>query len=81
MFLIGVEDEVSVRAHLAECRRIVEEPSYKDLTLIVDGTSMSHILDTAFASAFVYISLQCHAVLCCRLSPIQKAKVRPDILL
>ncbi|XP_063822366.1 phospholipid-transporting ATPase IF-like [Ostrinia nubilalis] len=75
MFLIGVEDDVTLQAHVTECRRIISEPSYRELTLIVDGTSMSQILDTDYAKHFVEISMQCHAVLCCRLSPIQKAKI------
>ncbi|XP_073949125.1 phospholipid-transporting ATPase IF-like [Choristoneura fumiferana] len=75
MFIIGVEDDEALKAHLEECRRILAEPSYKDIALIVDGTSMSLILDKAAASAFVEISLKCNAVLCCRLSPIQKAKI------
>ncbi|XP_026732773.1 probable phospholipid-transporting ATPase IF [Trichoplusia ni] len=75
MFLLGVEDSVSLQAHLDECKRIIAEPSYRDLTLVVDGASMAHVLDTPFAPAFVEISLSCHAVLCCRLSPIQKAKI------
>lgn len=75
MFIIGVENDEALKAHLEECRRILAEPSYKDIALIVDGTSMSMILDKDAAPAFVDISLKCNAVLCCRLSPIQKAKV------
>ncbi|XP_013181394.1 PREDICTED: probable phospholipid-transporting ATPase IF [Papilio xuthus] len=75
MFLIGVKDELALQAHLEECQRTILEPSYRDLTLIVDGTSMSCILDTPAAPAFVDVSLKCNAVLCCRLSPIQKAKI------
>ncbi|XP_072939136.1 phospholipid-transporting ATPase IF-like [Epargyreus clarus] len=75
LFLIGVEDDVALQAHLDVCYRTIHEPSYRDLTLIVDGTSMSCILDTPAAPKFVDISLKCNAVLCCRLSPIQKAKI------
>ncbi|XP_068632358.1 phospholipid-transporting ATPase IF-like [Battus philenor] len=75
MFLIGVKDDTALQAHLEECKRTIQEPSYRDLTLIVDGTSMSCILDTPAAPAFVEVSLKCSAVLCCRLSPIQKAKI------
>ncbi|KAJ0175409.1 hypothetical protein K1T71_008568 [Dendrolimus kikuchii] len=75
MFLIGVEEDVALQAHLDECKRITCEPSYRDLTLIVDGTSMTQVLDTKFAPLFANIALKCHAVLCCRLSPIQKAKI------
>uniref|UniRef100_A0A2A4JGX5 Phospholipid-transporting ATPase n=1 Tax=Heliothis virescens TaxID=7102 RepID=A0A2A4JGX5_HELVI len=75
MFLIGVADNIALQAHFDECRRIINEPSYRDLTLVVDGSSMCLVLDTPYAPAFVEIAVKCHAVLCCRLSPIQKAKI------
>ncbi|CAH2075970.1 unnamed protein product, partial [Iphiclides podalirius] len=75
MFLVGVRDDVALQAHFEECRRAASEPSYRDLTLIVDGTSMAGILDTPAAPQFVDLSMKCDAVLCCRLSPIQKAKI------
>ncbi|XP_041988181.1 phospholipid-transporting ATPase IF [Aricia agestis] len=75
LFLVDVQTEEAMLAQLEHCNRAIEEPSYREVTLIVDGTSMSQILDTALADTFVDISLKCHAVLCCRLSPIQKAKI------
>ncbi|XP_047019641.1 phospholipid-transporting ATPase IF isoform X2 [Helicoverpa zea] len=75
MFMIGVADNIALQAHFEECRRIISEPSYRDLTLVVDGSSMCLVLDTPYAPAFAEIAVNCHAVLCCRLSPIQKAKI------
>ncbi|CAG9785399.1 unnamed protein product [Diatraea saccharalis] len=75
IYLIGIDNEDALRINLAECTRIMNEPSYKDLTLIIDGTSVTQILDTPYANVFVDITMHCHAVLCCRLSPIQKAKI------
>ncbi|XP_047509225.1 phospholipid-transporting ATPase IF [Pieris napi] len=75
MFLISVEDELALQQALELCRQTVEEPGYQDLTLVVDGVSMANVLDTVYARDFVDISLKCSAVLCCRLSPIQKAKI------
>ncbi|XP_052754672.1 phospholipid-transporting ATPase IF-like [Galleria mellonella] len=74
MFLIGVTMD-SVDVHLEQCRRIISEQSYKDLTLVVDGTSVGAILGTPSAHIFADISMKCDAVLCCRLSPIQKAEI------
>ncbi|RVE40045.1 hypothetical protein evm_015305, partial [Chilo suppressalis] len=74
MFLVGIKNEDELITHLAECTRIMNEPSYKDLTLIIDGASVAQILDTSYAKIFVEITMNCHAILCCRLSPIQKAK-------
>lgn len=75
MSIIGVSDESAIEAHLTECKRITEQPTYRDLTLIVDGSSMSFILNTHYATMFSDIALNCNAVLCCRLSPLQKANV------
>ncbi|CAH0714141.1 unnamed protein product, partial [Brenthis ino] len=75
LFLIGIETEEALKTHLELCLRTLGEPSYRDVSLVVDGTSVATILDTPYAPVFVDISLQCNAVLCCRLSPIQKAKI------
>ncbi|XP_048480436.1 phospholipid-transporting ATPase IF isoform X1 [Plutella xylostella] len=75
IYLINIEDNTKMQAQLDECKQTVNAPDYRDITLIVDGTSMAQILDTTYAPQFVDISLKCHAVLCCRLSPIQKAKI------
>lgn len=78
MFMLGITDAAAAQAHLAECRRIVAEPGRRDLTLVVDGTSAAELLQAPHAPAFAEVSLRCTAVLCCRLSPIQKAKVGAD---
>ncbi|XP_063363276.1 phospholipid-transporting ATPase IF [Cydia amplana] len=75
MYIIGVDNVEAIKSHLEECKRILAEPSYKDMALVVDGKSMSCILDKPAAPEFAEISLQCNAVLCCRLSPLQKAKI------
>ncbi|XP_060803599.1 phospholipid-transporting ATPase IF isoform X2 [Amyelois transitella] len=74
MFMIGVGHD-TIEDHLEECKRIVQEHTYKDLALVVDGATMSSILDTRFAPIFSDITMKCNAVLCCRLSPIQKANI------
>ncbi|CAH2107980.1 unnamed protein product [Euphydryas editha] len=75
LFLVGIENNEVLEANLAVCLQTLAEPSYKDVTLVVDGITMSCILDTPNESTFVDISLKCDAVLCCRLSPIQKATI------
>lgn len=80
MSILGVSDETAIEPHLTECKRITEQPTYRDFTLIVDGSSMSFILDTPYATTFSDIALNCKAVLCCRLSPLQKAKVSQRVI-
>ena len=46
------------------------------ISLVVDGTSLSCILDNAKAvKMFSMLSFMCHSVICCRVSPIQKSDV------
>ncbi|XP_053612418.1 phospholipid-transporting ATPase IF-like isoform X2 [Plodia interpunctella] len=74
LFMIGVGPD-AVQEQLDECQRIVHEQTYSDLALVVDGATMGSILDTTWAAQFADVSMKCNAVLCCRLSPIQKAKI------
>lgn len=43
--------------------------------LIVDGTSLLLLLEK-FSEKFYDVSSQCWTVICCRMSPKQKAEVR-----
>jgi len=46
------------------------------ISLVVDGTSLSCILDNAKAVKMLsMLSFMCHSVICCRVSPIQKSDV------
>ena len=42
---------------------------------IVDGLSLGHIFTSNLCNKFLEISMKCEAVLCCRMSPSQKAQV------
>lgn len=46
----------------------------KKFALVVDGYALIHIL-LKFREKFKKIAIQCDAVLCCRMSPLQKANV------
>ena len=43
--------------------------------LIVDGISLTYVTESDFIKDFLKICLKCEAVLCCRMSPFQKAQV------
>ncbi|KAI8922692.1 hypothetical protein BC831DRAFT_506465, partial [Entophlyctis helioformis] len=43
--------------------------------LVIDGRALFHALEENARGVFVELSTQCAAVICCRVSPLQKAKV------
>lgn len=52
------------------------EVDHLNLGLVVDGMSLEFILnDTVCMKYFSMLSCLCHAVICCRVSPLQKADV------
>ncbi|GFR43002.1 hypothetical protein Agub_g4001, partial [Astrephomene gubernaculifera] len=50
-------------------------PGPPEAALIVDGKALAYALSKDLAPAFLRVGLRCKAVLCCRVSPLQKAQV------
>lgn len=46
-----------------------------DLALIIDGRCLMHALDPQLRGTLLKLSMLCKAVVCCRVSPLQKAQV------
>ncbi|KAG1716196.1 hypothetical protein ID866_936 [Astraeus odoratus] len=47
----------------------------EDLALIIDGKSLGFALEKDVSKSFLELALLCKAVICCRVSPLQKALV------
>ncbi|OBZ69638.1 hypothetical protein A0H81_10594 [Grifola frondosa] len=47
----------------------------EDLALIIDGKSLTFALEKEISKAFLELAIMCKAVICCRVSPLQKALV------
>ena len=45
------------------------------LALIIDGKSLTYALEREFEKSFLELAVMCKAVICCRVSPLQKALV------
>jgi phospholipid-translocating ATPase len=66
---IGIED-------LNACRDDIEKGSGKHkFGLVVDGTALKEALQKHHREVFLKIACECSAIICCRTSPLQKAKV------
>ncbi|WVO16102.1 hypothetical protein L204_103768 [Cryptococcus depauperatus] len=47
----------------------------EELALIIDGKSLTYALEKECADIFLELAVMCKAVICCRVSPLQKALV------
>ena len=48
---------------------------FEELALVIDGKSLSFALDKDMNKIFLELAVMCKAVVCCRVSPLQKALV------
>ncbi|KAI8612453.1 hypothetical protein BC830DRAFT_1136639 [Chytriomyces sp. MP71] len=44
-------------------------------TLVVDGLSLGHVFSGNFQEKMLAVGVQCHSVICCRVTPLQKSQV------
>ncbi|XP_067122941.1 phospholipid-transporting ATPase VA isoform X2 [Centruroides vittatus] len=49
--------------------------SYRQKGMVIDGRTLSYILDKRLSPLFLELASRCHAVLCCRATPLQKASI------
>lgn len=64
----------SLRQHINELGTAVGK-SDNSFTLIIDGQSLKHALSHDLKMDFLELCLSCKSVICCRVSPMQKAEV------
>jgi len=61
--------------------RQAEEAPDMDMALIIDGRCLMYALDpNKLRTTLLKLSMMCKAVVCCRVSPLQKAQVFGDYL-
>lgn len=60
---------------LEEAQHHLSVVSGTKLALIIDGKCLMYALDPALRGTLLNLSLNCNSVVCCRVSPLQKAQV------
>eukprot|EP00898_Chlorokybus_atmophyticus_P004017 jgi/Chlat1/4616/Chrsp293S00813 len=60
---------------IAEAKSARAADSQKEIGVVVDGAVLEWMLDAKRAAQFLELCLVCQAVVCCRVSPLQKAQV------
>ncbi|KAI3733581.1 hypothetical protein L6452_13025 [Arctium lappa] len=58
-----------------EAQSIIHGSSGQKLSLLIDGKCLMYALDPSLRSTLLSLSLSCSSVVCCRVSPLQKAQV------
>ncbi|KAI0820969.1 calcium transporting ATPase [Irpex lacteus] len=81
MNLVIVNEETSHETHdfinkrLAAIKNQRNTGELEDLALIIDGKSLTYALEKEISKTFLELAIMCKAVICCRVSPLQKALV------
>ncbi|KAI1631092.1 hypothetical protein F4809DRAFT_658542 [Biscogniauxia mediterranea] len=93
LLIVNEEDSAATRDNIQKkldaIRNNVEESVEMDtLALVIDGKSLTYALEPDMEKLFYDLAVMCKAVICCRVSPLQKALVvkmvkknSPEILL
>lgn len=58
-----------------EAQQYLLSASRPKLALVIDGKCLMYALDPSLRVMLLNLSLNCNAVVCCRVSPLQKAQV------
>ncbi|KAK8470833.1 hypothetical protein PHAVU_003G072200 [Phaseolus vulgaris] len=72
-----IKEEVKkeLKRCLQEAQNYFHSSSGPKLALVIDGKCLMYALDPSLRVMLLNISLNCHSVVCCRVSPLQKAQV------
>lgn len=83
LLIINEETKLDTKMNLQEKLTAIHEHQYDmddgtldlSLALIIDGHSLTYALDPDLEDLFIQLGSRCKAVICCRVSPLQKALV------
>jgi len=73
-FIVGIRDKDEIVHHFQVFGNEMQAQPYTPFALLIDGISLTTALEHT-PELFRDLSIKCHAVLCCRLSPLQKCEV------
>lgn len=70
----GVADNIARKLELIRSSEATNA-DFETLALVIDGVSLGYALTPEIEQDFLDLSVMCKAVICCRVSPLQKAMV------
>ncbi|XP_046395315.1 probable phospholipid-transporting ATPase IA isoform X5 [Ischnura elegans] len=79
LFLLNADSLDSTRdaiiKHMAELKEMREMRAETEVAVIIDGKTLKYALGCEIRKDFLDLCICCRVVICCRVSPIQKAEV------
>ncbi|CAG8515290.1 11234_t:CDS:10 [Ambispora gerdemannii] len=79
LIIVNASDKQNTASQLREALDTVLGPQSKKThdrhALVIDGQTLKHALSPEVKELFLDVGKQCQSVVCCRVSPLQKAKV------
>jgi len=77
LLIVNESTAADTAAVLSEQRATIDAhpEAVDDLALVIEGRSLQHALQESLAPSFLRLASACRAVICCRVSPLQKALV------
>lgn len=73
--IINGKEEADTMTTVDQVSRIVAANEEVEKALVIDGHSLHHVLEEKNKLKFLDVATKCKAVICCRVSPLQKALV------
>ncbi|TQD76032.1 hypothetical protein C1H46_038428 [Malus baccata] len=73
--VIKEEVKKDLKRCLEEAQNYLHSVSAPKLALVIDGKCLMYALDPSLRVTLLNLSLNCNSVVCCRVSPLQKAQV------
>ncbi|GAA5915739.1 uncharacterized protein JCM6883_002941 [Sporobolomyces salmoneus] len=79
LVIVNEENALDTRDFLTKRLEAVKNSrsagDFEELALVIDGKSLSFALEKDLSKTFLELAVMCKAVVCCRVSPLQKALV------
>ncbi|QSS51826.1 P-type ATPase [Histoplasma capsulatum var. duboisii H88] len=79
LLIVNEESALATKENLSKKLQQVQSqagsPDSETLALIIDGKSLTYALEKDMEKIFLDLAVMCKAVICCRVSPLQKALV------
>ncbi|KAG2220443.1 hypothetical protein INT45_004185 [Circinella minor] len=75
MIILKASDRESTKKQLTDALHQVNSSNGQKIALVIDGTTLRYALEPATRETILKIGMKCASVVCCRVSPKQKAQV------
>jgi phospholipid-translocating ATPase len=71
--IANLNDKDEIKENLTTVKHQMDNNKHQSYALIIDGITLASIIENNLQNKFRDVAMKCDAVLCCRLSPSQKA--------